>query len=160
MDRSAFRRMIFVVVLGMSLLGSQVTAQPKTGLGKYYPGYEVARYLPVSGKLVLEKDGEFHVLRQGDDVPGLPGVRLASADRRGALLIEVADGEGAGAELKPKRWLRLVPDKNGGVEVISIVAQPDEGVLLPESLTGLRELDTTPTNPPAERTSADDGEGQ
>ena len=148
MGRSAVGRVTSIVVLGVSLTGSWAVAQTRAGLGKYLPGYEVARYLPESGRLVLEHQGKFIVLRRGDEVPGLPGVRLASADRRGALLVESADGEtaaaGDGVDLAPKRWLRLVPDKSGGVQVIAILAQPEEGLALPEADPGLSVLHTAP----------------
>ncbi len=145
MAYSNVARLALFVFLGAAafIAGAQ---EAERGLGKYLPGYEVALYLPAEGRLVLEHADEFLVLRQGDEVPGLPGVKLLFADRDGALLVD-ADAEGGGAEASPKRWFRLLAKEGGGVEVISISARPDEGLRPPPLEPGLAEHPLVPATP-------------
>lgn len=113
----------FIVAM---LLAASAGLAAERSLDGHLAGWDVARFAPQSGRLVLDHQGEFVVVRSGDAVPGLQGVRLKAIGPRGALL-EIEEGrETHGLEQQSMRWLLIRPATDGTLEVIEISRDPGE----------------------------------
>jgi hypothetical protein len=116
-------------VLGLLLLLTGVGVAGEGDLDQYLPGWSVARFLPSQGRMVLEHAGEMHVVRGGEEIPGLPGTRLRTIGPGGAL-IEI-DSENLSVDDprdRSKSWLLLKSGKDGKPEIIVIYSMPEEGL--------------------------------
>ena len=132
----------FAVLTGSLLLPAASSAEVSPPrFEEALPGFKVARVLWREGKLVLEHQGRFWVLRPGDGLPGLPLVKLVEINERGAVLRDASSsaqkesakaGQGGAAAaaaptLMPDRLIKLerIPDSEAfSVVVLSATAPP------------------------------------
>ena len=117
----------------LSLAGSlflaptpRAVAETAGKLADHLPGYSIARLLFPEGRMVLEHEGEFLVLRKGDTLPGMPGVKVLQLDAEGALLAEAAAfGEAAGSAV-PERMIKITQTATGTIDVTLLTARPPQ----------------------------------
>lgn len=116
-------------------------------LGQHLPGWKMARFLPLQGRMVLEHDGEMLVVRSGEEIPGLPGAMVKTIGSGGALIEIDQPPEGLDADQEQSRyWLLVKSTRDGKTEVIVIHALPEEG-LLPEQSVETQEIPVSKTSP-------------
>ncbi len=101
------------------------------------PGFSIARVLWREGKLVLEHEGRFVVLRPGDRLPGRPLVELLEVGDGGAMLRDAAIARGgeAGAPVAlPERLIKLArtPEGEGFSVVVLMASEPSSPLPLVE----------------------------
>ncbi len=122
---------LVVVLLSTSLLIQVAVGTAAEGnLDQHLPGWEMARFLPLQGRMVLEHDGEMLVVRSGEEIPGLPGARLRTIGSGGALIeIEELEKASGTAEEQSKYWLLIRSAQGGTIEVIVIHSLPEEPFL-------------------------------
>lgn len=84
------------------------------------PGYSIARCLFAEGRLVLERGGEFLVLREGDKLPDRPRVRVLEIRDTYAVL---AEGLAADVAAVPERMVKITRDPDGAVGVTLMSAE-------------------------------------
>ncbi len=104
------------------------SARRPVTLDDYLPGYSIARCLFAEGRLVLEHEGEFLVLRQGDTLPGRPRIRLLEIGGSQAVLMEAQVATPATAVAVPNRLIKIAKDPGGGVSVILVSAELPNGL--------------------------------
>lgn len=150
MDRvSSLRVVPLTCVFALALaagFAAPAIAEGGGRLADHLPGYSVARCAFPQGKLVLEHDGDLHVLRQGDAVPGSPRVRVHEISERRAVLFEAATGD-AGGSAVPHRILKIdqAPDGTTRVTLLGAdLARTEEVELLGDENQWLA---VTPTGP-------------
>jgi len=139
-----------LVVVGLSvfLLVPVVVGTAAEGdLDQYLPGWKMARFLPLQGRMVLEHDGEMLVVWSGEEIPGLPGASVKTIGSRGALIEineapEVLDVH----REQSKYWLLVKPTQDGLTKVIVIHSLPEEG-LLPELSVETEAIPVSKTSP-------------
>jgi len=139
-----------LVVVGLSaflLVQVAVGTAAEGDLDQHLPGWEMARFLPLQGRMVLEHDGEMLVVRSGEEIPGLPGASVKTIGSGGALIEidEVPEVPGALQE-QSKYWLLVKSAQGGTIEVIVIHSLPEEG-LLPELSAETEEIPVSKTSP-------------
>lgn len=118
------------LLIGLLLVAPvpRAIAESTGGLEDHLPGYSIARALFEEGRLVLEHDGDFLVLRQGDTVPGRPRLKVLELNAKGALLAEAVAGAGALRQAAvPQRMIKITQAPSGSLSVVLLKAE------LPES---------------------------
>lgn len=92
-------------------------------------GYSVARCLFSEGRLVLERDQQYVVLRQGDTLPGNSRVKVIRIAGDSAVLMEAraTSGKAEHAGTIPERMIRISMDESGTVVFTLMSAQPPGG---------------------------------
>lgn len=93
-------------------------------VSSHLPGLKVARCMFPQGKLVLQHGVDFHVLREGDAVPGDPGLRVLEITERHAVLIQGPKGSGPSATPAiPERLVKIEKKIDGEVTVTVLSAR-------------------------------------
>jgi hypothetical protein len=98
-------------------------------LQRHLPGFEIARFLPSEGRLVLEhpETDRLVVLRQDDELGDGGGAILESIGPWGAVLLIGGRAGEADIHVDPTAHTRLLllPNDGGGFKVLEVTPSPD-----------------------------------
>ncbi len=141
----AFSALAMGVLLACFLVPVAAARAADGDLEQHLPGWKLARFLPLQGRMVLEHEGEMLVVRSGEEIPGLPGVSVKTIGSGGAL-IEIEDSPDGlkGLQSQTKYWLLVKSASDGTTKVIEIRQEPEEG-LLPELSVETQEIPVSGT---------------